>query len=153
MARSNPEALSKTCGKCGVLKSVDDFYSDHRNRDGLTGSCKSCKLESQDSERHKETQNARRARVRIENPAYFTEQNLLYKYGISLREYNEMLAEQGGYCAACGSPEKLVVDHDHETGSVRGILCHSCNVALGFLGDDLGRIMDLHNYLSAVRNG
>jgi hypothetical protein len=49
-----------------------------------------------------------------------------------------MLDEQGGVCALCRDPakESLVIDHCHTTGSVRGLLCHHCNVGLGFLRDD-----------------
>lgn len=67
-------------------------------------------------------------------------------YGISAEEYDEMLAKQGGGCAICGAEDtyhqsgrradRLPVDHDHDTGVVRGILCSPCNRAIGFLKDD-----------------
>lgn len=67
-------------------------------------------------------------------------------YGITVDEYEMMLRAQGGVCAICGREEshrsrtgvvrRLTVDHDHSTGRVRGLLCHSCNVMLGFLRDD-----------------
>lgn len=53
--------------------------------------------------------------------------------GLSLEEYDALLAAQGGGCAICGNPPKtrrLDVDHDHRTGKVRGLLCHRCNRAL-----------------------
>lgn len=67
-------------------------------------------------------------------------------YGITEAEYEAMWLWQGGVCAICLQPEKardhrsgklreLSVDHDHETGVVRGLLCHNCNKALGLLGD------------------
>lgn len=55
-------------------------------------------------------------------------------------EYEEMYKEQGGKCALCGLPEKatngdktarLCIDHDHDTGEVRGLLCRGCNHILG----------------------
>lgn len=65
------------------------------------------------------------------------------KYGITLDDYNAMLAAQGGHCALCEkTPEdekrfkRLNVDHCHETGRVRGILCTRCNFAIGILGDN-----------------
>lgn len=65
-------------------------------------------------------------------------------YGISTRQYNAILAAQGGVCAICGrrpSKRRLAVDHDHHTGVVRGLLCASgdygCNKGLGYFNDDV----------------
>lgn len=63
-------------------------------------------------------------------------------YGISLDDYDEMLEQQGGVCKICGSdtPSKrtgrFFIDHCHDTGKVRGLLCMRCNSAIGFLNDD-----------------
>ncbi len=75
-------------------------------------------------------------------------------YGLSLEEFNAMLEAQAGGCAACSVPlvefskarDGLVVDHNHETGEVRGLLCNTCNMALGLLGDDPSRIAALGRY-------
>lgn len=77
---------------------------------------------------------------RRRNPDYRRNHHLKTRYGISLGERDEMLAEQGG-CAVCGTnvaPDRRgwVVDHAHDTNQVRGILCNPCNVAIGFLKDD-----------------
>ena len=64
---------------------------------------------------------------------------LMKKYGITPEDYDRMLAEQGGVCAMCGTDkpggpehaEYFPVDHDHETGEVRGLLCFLCNRRLG----------------------
>lgn len=69
------------------------------------------------------------------------------KYGLTLEQYDSMLAEQGGHCACCPSTVKLSVDHDHDTGQIRGILCDSCNTSLGKLCDDVGRLIKLTGYL------
>lgn len=53
--------------------------------------------------------------------------------GVTLEQYDTLLAAQGGGCAICGNPPKtrrLATDHDHATGKVRGLLCHRCNRAL-----------------------
>jgi len=59
------------------------------------------------------------------------------RYGISVQEYEELLDAQAGGCALCGgthrSGRRLHVDHDHETGRVRGLLCYPCNQAVGRL--------------------
>lgn len=64
------------------------------------------------------------------------------KYGLSREQYRTMYREQGGLCLICKKPERtarnrlLCVDHDHETGHVKGLLCSHCNRGLGLFGDD-----------------
>ena len=86
---------------------------------------------------------------------------LRYKYGLTVEQFDSLLASQAGVCAACGEPEtaryrtevrRLSVDHDHKTGAVRGLLCHSCNVALGLLGEDIVRITALAAYLAPFQD-
>jgi hypothetical protein len=77
------------------------------------------------------------------------EDKLSLKYDMTA-SYSEMLIAQGGVCAVCGKPPdryRLCVDHDHETGKVRALLCHSCNRALGYAGDDPRRLRALAEYL------
>lgn len=82
------------------------------------------------------------------------------RYGITQADYTALWTAQEGVCAACGNPEDkvirgslswLAVDHDHKTGKVRGLLCQSCNLALGLLKEDLGRIVGLAGYLAAYQ--
>ena len=67
-------------------------------------------------------------------------QHLNRKYGITIERYNEMLVGQGGVCKICRRADPdgrhLAVDHDHETGKIRGLLCRPCNTALGLMFDD-----------------
>ena len=64
---------------------------------------------------------------------------LKYRYGITPEEYDEMLAAQGGVCLVCGGnrmpTRRLAVDHNHETGRIRGLLCVPCNSMIGFAED------------------
>lgn len=78
-------------------------------------------------------------------------------YGITVGDYDAMLAAQDDRCAICRQPEtarsnggrirSLAIDHDHETGDVRGLLCHACNVALGYLDDAPERLDAAAAYL------
>jgi Recombination endonuclease VII len=71
---------------------------------------------------------------------YIRDANLKALYGISLVQYERLLARQGGVCAICGRPPRgqrpLDVDHNHTTGQVRGLLCGNCNRALGLLEEN-----------------
>lgn len=73
------------------------------------------------------------------------------KYGLTQKEFDDMLSSQGGVCAACGTDDWGArgpsVDHDHKTGKVRGILCLNCNAAAGHLGDCEWRALKLSEYL------
>lgn len=69
---------------------------------------------------------------------------LRLKYGLSLEQYDTMVEAQGGRCAICEKAppfnsgrngQCLHVDHDHQTGAVRGLLCNNCNRGIGMIGD------------------
>ena len=73
-------------------------------------------------------------------------------YGITQEEYDAMLIKQAGGCAICGKPpldvKFLSVDHNHQTGKVRGLLCRKCNLAIGILQDDPSLLRRAVNYLT-----
>jgi hypothetical protein len=87
--------------------------------------------------------------------------SLRQKYDVSLNEYNDQLAAQGGVCAICRRPEvstdkngklrKLAVDHDHVTGTPRGLLCSFCNGGLGRFYDNPVLLRAAADYLEASR--
>ena len=73
--------------------------------------------------------------------------NLATRYGITPADYKQMLDRQGGKCAVCGDQmARPVVDHCHQTGRVRGILCHHCNIKLPVI-EDMGWVMLAWAYL------
>lgn len=100
------------------------------------------------------------------NPSYwpkeptvskYRRQHLKRYYGLSPAQFEEMAKRQEGRCPLCdeaprrcgGRRNALVVDHNHSTGRVRGLLCNSCNRALGWFGDDLERVRRAVEYLEA----
>ncbi len=72
------------------------------------------------------------------------------RYGIGLDEVERMIEEQGGVCAICRSAAPRDVDHDHETGEVRGILCSPCNTGMGLFKDDAHHLRDAATYLEGT---
>lgn len=99
--------------------------------------------------------NERRRLRRATDPAFsesYRDQKFRLRYGLSLAEYDTLLAGQGGRCAVCGTQggedksSRLHVDHNHTTGVVRALLCGGCNHALGFLCEDPARVEALARY-------
>jgi hypothetical protein len=80
-----------------------------------------------------------------------------WRFGLRPGDYDKRNEIQKGLCAICGRvetwrvPRKLAVDHDHLTGIVRGLLCHHCNVGLGYFGDDPQRLRAAVRYISRAR--
>lgn len=149
----------KRCTKCGVEQPLENFYKAADTRDGRRGDCRSC-FAKRAAERHAANPEPGRERARRwqqENPERVRAQRekakadgrraaqdrrtyLKRKYGMTVEQYDEMLAAQDGGCAICGRPPtpgiSLHVDHDHETGAIRRLLCFLCNNLLGDAGDD-----------------
>jgi hypothetical protein len=69
------------------------------------------------------------------------------KYGLRPHEYEELLEKFNNSCAICGSTKQLCIDHDHYTNEIRGILCKTCNTAIGLLGDSFEGLKVALEYL------
>ena len=138
----------KTCSKCKVEKPLADFSRRAASRDGLEFRCRPCNQAAKKAYRAAYPDRIRERNRRYQRSGDYYRRRRLSAYGITLEEYNTMLAAQGGGCAICGNPpgaRSLHVDHDHATGEVRGLLCIGCNVALGGFRDDpelLARAID-----------
>ena len=80
------------------------------------------------------------------------EKHLRHHYGITIEDYMRMVNEQDHRCACCGTPDQnLMVDHNHDTDKVRGLLCNNCNSMLGYALDNPRRLQLGIDYLE--RNG
>mgnify|MGYP002413495967 CR=1 FL=1 len=80
---------------------------------------------------------------------YSTHYNRLRRIGITKEHYEQMHKSQKGVCAICHQTcsKALAVDHDHETGIIRELLCNSCNRGLGYFKDDKLRLFAAYQYL------
>lgn len=81
--------------------------------------------------------------------------HLRYLYGLTTEEFETLLHKQNGRCAICGTDKpggkgQMAVDHDHATGKVRGLLCSSCNMALGIFGDSETLLVKALAYLRSA---
>jgi hypothetical protein len=101
----------KLCRACGDVKPHAEWHRNATASDGLSTRCKACR--------------AVRARG----------DHLKRQYGLTEAERDELIAAQGGVCCICLAAPPAHVDHCHETGRVRGVLCFSCNAALGQFKD------------------
>jgi hypothetical protein len=91
------------------------------------------------------------ARYRAVNRATINAAKRKKAYGLSEEDYHTLLEAQGYRCACCGTDhpgrETFAVDHDHDIGTVRGLLCLQCNVGLGMFKDDPDRLRSAAVYL------
>ena len=90
------------------------------------------------------------------NQKHLSKVNRMEKvYGVNIQDFHNLLIWQHGVCAICGREAKkaksrhgqLVIDHDHKTGRVRGLLCSNCNVALGLFQENIDVLLSAQTYL------
>jgi hypothetical protein len=85
---------------------------------------------------------------RLANPRKRFATVLRHRYKITLNDYDKMVTNQSGRCKICGNnPETLHIDHCHETGQVRGLLCFNCNNGLGAFKDCVNTLQNALIYL------
>jgi hypothetical protein len=136
----------RTCSRCRELKPLDQFARDKTKTDGRRYICRPCAAQDQAARRaadpekwrayHRARYRANPEPVRAASRARYDykrkrEYNLRRAYGLSIDTVAEMIEAQQGRCALCRGEAVLVVDHDHASGRVRGMLCHRCNLLLG----------------------
>lgn len=128
------------CCICKEEKELKHFGICNRNKIPYDNSCKDCKRKKR-KDKWTDTKN----------------NDLKKKYKISFSDLLEMKKKQNYKCAICGCDEKeiikgLAVDHDHNTGLVRGLLCGGCNIALGIVGDSKEHLLAMISYLDKYSN-
>jgi Recombination endonuclease VII. len=144
------EPITKVCPKCGEAKDASHFYIQKSGRRAgqLTCWCKSC-CSKQSAKRYKDfpdkckEEHAKWVANNKEKVAFTKAKSA---YGITREEYDNLL----NVCQICGSVDNLVIDHSHQSGRIRGMLCHSCNKALGFFRDNPVYAARASDYLLGV---
>lgn len=121
------------CARCNAEKPADEFPRNKRVASGRHCYCKPC-------------HNAINRATRNRNGGA-RKYHLKKRYGITLQEFDALLSKQGFLCPICLKRPAVHVDHDHRTGTVRGILCEMCNGGLGQFRDNPETIESAIEYL------
>jgi len=130
----------KVCSKCKESKPLSDFTKDKNGKSGVHHYCKVCLRSNKNKGYSYHKSRARR---------------LIATYNITESELALMYESQNGKCKICGEPKEfiskrkgLVVDHNHITGEIRGLLCYSCNTFIGNAQDNVDVLKSAIIYLS-----
>lgn len=141
----DPSTTKKVCSKCGDEKFLVEFSVNSSTKDGFHSWCRIC---FRDIARILSRSDQKRKRNR--------DKLLLKRYGVSVEDYNRMLVVQDGKCAICRSESPgqkgvafFIVDHDHTTGKVRGLLCAYCNKGIGRFKDSPDLLRQAACYLDS----
>ena len=139
------------CTKCLLEKDLINFPVEKNGR--IRNQCKKCR-----NVLVRKWQLNNKDKIKILTKRYYeTNKNKVLfsaierKYGITEVQYNEMLHSQNNVCITCGETngrKKLIVDHCHNTGKIRGLLCDSCNRSIGLLKENIITMKNIINYLA-----
>jgi hypothetical protein len=128
-ARLDGTRTEKRCATCRRTLALDEFGKDRTTPDGLKCYCVECL----------------RKKYRVWD---------LHKKGLTVAEYDEIWNRQGQKCGLCGDATTTGrgwhVDHNHESGKIRGIVCHNCNLGLGHFRDNPDFLRKAIEYLKVV---
>lgn len=133
----------KICSKCKIEKSTALFYKRNNRKSGFSSKCQDCL----------------RAEPKNRDILKYKNLDLMKSYGISLDDYNVILSAQDGCCKICSTPQAslkgkkkyLCVDHCHDTGIIRGLLCDKCNRGIGLLNDSIQLLENAVIYLTPFK--
>lgn len=156
--------LRKRCQSCKERRPVADFNLSPKaaNNAHRKDICRDCEKEEKRKKRREQREEVQRKKRAYLLSLSFEDRILAIaqdrfsryiqnRYGLSTKHHNEILQAQKGLCAICHNPpaeyDSLVVDHNHITGVVRGLLCVSCNMGLGLFKDNPDALINAANYL------
>lgn len=135
--------MRKRCPKCKETKDIGFFYKSAARYDGYDCYCKTCQKKTKQTPKG----------IKMNRDAHRK-----FMFGVTGNEYDTMVKHQNGVCAICGNPEtkihhmsgrvqELSVDHNHETGKVRELLCFGCNLVIAHAQEDIGILSKAITYL------
>ena len=138
--------ITKICRKCNEEKPFDLFTKDKKSKFQRSNLCKSCnnkrvKNKKPSAEYKKAYYNANKEQINARRKTLYNQETYLKnkkstlrrKYNLSIEEFQILELNQENKCYLCGLETLLVIDHNHETGKVRALLCNLCNISIGGL--------------------
>lgn len=136
----------KRCSACKEQKAIGEYWKGQSQ-------CKECKRAWRDTNRENVRRAARKhyQKNRKKHARVGRENHLRRKFGITSAQYQAVLERQFGCCAICRQPpgeRNLAVDHDHDSGAVRGLLCDRCNRLIGLASESPGILCDAATYVA-----
>lgn len=148
-----PEATKK-CTLCKKELPIDNFSLKKNSKSSYSVNCDKCRKSPMRIWDSLNTEKSKERRKRYIKSGNARAGRLTRRYGVSIKEYSEILASQNNVCAICSSLEpkgrysSFNIDHDHKTGKVRGLLCSNCNMGIGSFREDVEVIKKVISYLS-----
>jgi hypothetical protein len=134
--------MDKLCTKCNESKDILLFVKSRVNKSGYRALCRQCDLAYRASRRI--THHSQIREYELKN---HRKRRLQYQYGVTEEYIEQLRISQDNSCAICKSEVTLVIDHCHDKGHVRGLLCSPCNLGLGHFRDDPERMSQAITYL------
>lgn len=146
----------KKCSSCSQEKEIILFHKNKSKKDGFSSLCKDCYKLSFNKNKISHYENMKEYKIKNNSKItkYKRDWHFQNKYGITLADLDNLRTKQNFSCAICKKHElltprkSLCVDHCHTTGKVRGLLCESCNQALGLLYDNKESLINALEYLN-----
>ena len=159
--QSNMVGSKKFCSICGEVKPLIEFYKRtyKSGKVGKSSNCKTCTAKSRDKwqeenpVQHRKRNAARilKCRIKTFNTSSWKRQGIKF----TKKKYVQRFSEQGETCAICKEPQSLYtkkrypIDHNHETGQVRGVVCHRCNLIIALVENEPQIVKAAQRYLRA----
>ena len=130
-----------------------EYHRNWNKRDRTENPEKQKAVLKKSREKHYEKRLAGNRKWVMENPEKQQKIRRRSRYGITPEMFDSMVLEQEGLCAICKEqPERLVIDHCHDTGKVRGLLCLKCNSGIGLLRDSASVVENALTYLTRFKD-
>lgn len=130
----------QTCNVCQIEKEIEDFEW-QKNRPNPRKTCKKCRQVSRDKEKEKARHREYMKERRLKEPEKLRQNWERSVYGSAKEDFDY------AHCAICNSTDRLSIDHCHETGEVRGLLCGKCNSGIGLFKDKIDLLEAAIQYL------
>lgn len=161
--KSEIPATDKFCPSCSTIKPLSEFHKDVKNKwQGVSGYCRECARTKARNYAKRNTERIKK--YRIDNKEKIKKRwkdwssknkrdshiQRCRRYGITQQQYWKIFEEQNGVCAICKTPpngRKLDIDHCHESGKVRALLCPLCNSGLGHFKESTELLLKAVSYL------